>query len=75
MTDNEIRIARRKLLEESLATNRSKQQALFDSLGDSPVPGTSYTEARIAEINQLEYEAKTVEAELKCAPFVAAEEG
>lgn len=67
MTENEIRIARRKLLEESLATIRSKQQALFDSLGDSPIPGTRYTEARIAEINQLECEAKTIEAELEIA--------
>lgn len=65
MTDNEIRIARRKLLEESLATIRSKQRTLFDRIGDSPIPGTRYTEARIAEINQLEYEAKAVEAELK----------
>ncbi|MHD0301854.1 hypothetical protein [Rhodococcus erythropolis] len=65
MTGNEIRAARLRLLSERLATIRSKQRTLFDSLGDSPIPGTRYTEARIAEINQLEFEAKTIEAELK----------
>ncbi|MHD0300883.1 hypothetical protein RCF19_33885 [Rhodococcus qingshengii] len=51
MTGNEIRAARLRLLNERLATIRSKQRTLFDSLGDSPIPGTRYTEARVAEIN------------------------
>ena len=55
MTDNRTRAAQ---LNERLTEIRSEQRQLLDNLGVNPI-------SQVIEIGSLEFEAKTIEAQLK----------
>ncbi|WP_235171816.1 hypothetical protein [Rhodococcus erythropolis] len=62
MSNNQTRAS---YLAAQLAVINTEKRLIFEAFGESLTPGSNYTPEQAAELNRLDFEAKSIEAELK----------